>query len=166
MFGGDLIQSGIGHELEVKRTTNHADTPHPPKRMKMPPRCREVAKRRVHKGMTLMELTVIILVLLSLIAIMFVGARSWKQGSDRSACIMNIRKAQLLVRGYQNVMGLADHTPINMFTDILGPAGASPTCPAGGNYDHIGHIPPPGELVMWCDLAASQEHVPDNHSDW
>jgi prepilin-type N-terminal cleavage/methylation domain-containing protein len=42
-------------------------------------------------GMTLLELTVVILVLLSLISILFVGARAWKKGSDRSANIMNIR---------------------------------------------------------------------------
>ena len=48
-------------------------------------------------GMTLLELTVVILVLLSLISILFVGARAWKKGSDRSANIMNIlRQAAFL----------------------------------------------------------------------
>ena len=42
-------------------------------------------------GMTLLELTVVILVLLSLISILFIGARAWKKGSDRAANIMNIR---------------------------------------------------------------------------
>lgn len=32
-------------------------------------------------GMTLLELTVVILVLLSLISILFIGARAWKKGS-------------------------------------------------------------------------------------
>ena len=32
------------------------------------------------KGMTLLELTVVILVLLSLIYILFIGARAWKKG--------------------------------------------------------------------------------------
>ncbi|MBC7981098.1 MAG: prepilin-type N-terminal cleavage/methylation domain-containing protein, partial [Armatimonadetes bacterium] len=36
-------------------------------------------------GMTLLELTVVILVLLSLISILFIGARAWKKGSDRAA---------------------------------------------------------------------------------
>jgi type II secretory pathway pseudopilin PulG len=54
-------------------------------------------------GMTLLELTVVILVLLSLISILFVGARAWKQGSDRSANIMNIRNVQQAVRGHQNM---------------------------------------------------------------
>ncbi|MDB6078359.1 MAG: prepilin-type N-terminal cleavage/methylation protein [Akkermansiaceae bacterium] len=55
------------------------------------------------KGMTLLELTVVILVLLSLISILFVGARAWKKGSDRAANIMNIRNTQQAMRGYQNM---------------------------------------------------------------
>lgn len=57
-------------------------------------------------GMTLLELTVVILVLLSLIAILFVGARAWKQGSDRSANIMNVRNCQQAMRGHQNMREL------------------------------------------------------------
>jgi type II secretory pathway pseudopilin PulG len=53
-------------------------------------------------GMTLLELTVVILVLLSLISILFIGARAWKKGSDRSANIMNVRNIQQAVRGQQN----------------------------------------------------------------
>lgn len=58
-------------------------------------------------GMTLLELTVVILVLLSLISILFVGARAWKRGSDRAANIMNIRNVQQAVRGQENMRGLA-----------------------------------------------------------
>ena len=57
-------------------------------------------------GMTLLELTVVILVLLSLISILFVGARAWKKGSDRSANIMNIRNCQQAMRGQQNMKSL------------------------------------------------------------
>jgi len=54
-------------------------------------------------GMTLLELTVVILVLLSLISILFIGARAWKKGSDRAGCILNIRNCQQAVRGYLNM---------------------------------------------------------------
>lgn len=57
-------------------------------------------------GMTLLELTVVILVLLSLISILFVGARAWKKGSDRSSNIMNIRNCQQAMRGEQNMKQL------------------------------------------------------------
>ncbi|MCW8869081.1 MAG: peptide chain release factor 3, partial [Proteobacteria bacterium] len=59
-------------------------------------------------GMTLLELTVVILVLLSLISILFVGARAWKKGSDRSANIMNIRNTQQAMRGHQNMNNVPD----------------------------------------------------------
>ncbi len=61
---------------------------------------------KAKSGMTLLELTVVILVLLSLISILFIGARAWKKGSDRSANIMNIRNTQQAMRGHQNMKEL------------------------------------------------------------
>ncbi len=63
-------------------------------------------------GMTLLELTVVILVLLSLISILFVGARAWKKSSDRAANIMNIRNVQQAVRAHQNMQGLLENAPL------------------------------------------------------
>jgi type II secretory pathway pseudopilin PulG len=57
-------------------------------------------------GMTLLELTVVILVLLSLISILFIGARAWKKGSDRAASILQIRNVQQAVRSFANMNGL------------------------------------------------------------
>lgn len=62
-------------------------------------------------GMTLLELTVVILVLLSLISILFIGARAWKKGSDRAANILNVRNVQQAVRAHANVRGLTTATP-------------------------------------------------------
>ncbi|MEY3897535.1 MAG: hypothetical protein RLZZ214_3056 [Verrucomicrobiota bacterium] len=62
---------------------------------------------KAKSGMTLLELTVVILVLLSLISILFIGARAWKKGSDRSANIMNVRNTQQAMRGHQNLKELA-----------------------------------------------------------
>ena len=61
---------------------------------------------KAKSGMTLLELTVVILVLLSLISILFIGARAWKKGSDRSANILNIRNTQQAMRGHQNTKEL------------------------------------------------------------
>ncbi|MDP0492002.1 MAG: prepilin-type N-terminal cleavage/methylation domain-containing protein [Verrucomicrobiota bacterium JB023] len=61
------------------------------------------------RGMTLLELTVVILVLLSLISILFVGARAWKKGSDRAGAIMVIRNAQQGVRAAANMKGIQPH---------------------------------------------------------
>jgi type II secretory pathway pseudopilin PulG len=121
------------------------------------------------EGMTLLELTVVILVLLSLISILFIGSRAWKRGSDRAGCVLNIHNAQNAVRAYQNVRALPDGASLNMFTDLTGYGKfleVNPECPGGGEYEHISHIPYPGELALVCSLASSEEHLPKNLSDW
>ena len=120
-------------------------------------------------GMTLLELTVVILVLLSLITMLFIGARSWKQGSDRAGCIMLLRKAQQAVRGYQNTHALLDGTPINVTTDLIGPGKlleTEPRCPGGGTYTYGSTIPMPGSMIMTCSLSASNDHMTDATADW
>jgi prepilin-type N-terminal cleavage/methylation domain-containing protein len=54
------------------------------------------------KGMTLLELTVVILVLLALVSVLFVGGRAWKKGSDRAASTLKIRNVQQAMRAYVN----------------------------------------------------------------
>ena len=56
-------------------------------------------------GFSLLELTVVIVVILSLTSVLFVGARAWKNGADRTGCILNIRNVQTSVRSYQNMYG-------------------------------------------------------------
>jgi type II secretory pathway pseudopilin PulG len=73
-------------------------------------------------GMTLLELTVVILVLLSLIAILFIGARAWKKGSDRAASILVIRNVQQAVRSYANLNEVnAGSTVATLKSEIFGP---------------------------------------------
>ncbi|MES2922270.1 MAG: prepilin-type N-terminal cleavage/methylation domain-containing protein [Verrucomicrobiota bacterium] len=74
---------------------------------------------KAKSGMTLLELTVVILVLLSLISILFIGARAWKKGSDRAANILNIRNVQQAVRAHANVRALAIADTLAS-TDIVG----------------------------------------------
>ena len=56
-------------------------------------------------GLTLLELTVVILVLLALIGILFFGASAFKKGADRAASILVIRNTQQAVRSYSNMYG-------------------------------------------------------------
>ena len=121
------------------------------------------------KGMTLLELTVVILVLLALVSITFVGARTWKKGSDRAGCIMNLRKTQQAVRAYQNTHQLADYTPFDMATELMGPGKyleVEPRCPSGGNYNQATTIPGPGEMVMTCSLASGESHEIADFVGW
>jgi prepilin-type N-terminal cleavage/methylation domain-containing protein len=110
------------------------------------------------KGMTLIELTVVILVLLSLISILFVGARAWKRGSDRAGCIMNIRNVQQGMRSFQN---MAEIIGAGKFVET------APVCPAAGTYSIGGdNLPGVGTLYMTCGLAATDGHVPSTYTDW
>lgn len=122
-------------------------------------------------GMTLIELTVVILVLLSLISILFVGARAWKRGSDRAGCIMNIRNVQQGMRSFQNMNGhSAGDEFIGAEGEIIGTGKfveTSPSCPASGAYTIGGdNLPDVGTLYMTCSLAGADGHVPSAHSDW
>lgn len=92
--------------------------------------------------MTLLELTVVILVLLSLITVIFVGINAWKRGSDRSQSIVTMRNAQLAVRGEQNTRGLNASSPGNVVTisnlqDLV--FGINPD--AYINVENVGDVP-------------------------
>ncbi len=122
-------------------------------------------------GMTLIELTVVILVLLSLISILFVGARAWKRGSDRAGCIMNIRNVQQGMRSFQNMYGHeAGDTVSGAQTLIIGTdkfVEKTPECPGAGTYTIGGDsLPAVGTLYMTCSLSSSDDHVPDAYDDW
>jgi type II secretory pathway pseudopilin PulG len=114
----------------------------------------QTTKRKA--GMTLLELTVVILVLLSLISILFVGARAWKKGSDRSTNILNLRNAQQAVRGHANMN--PDVTLINEAV-IFGPDGngeggylRKPETPTGVE-SYTGGTAAPAPGILWLTAA-------------
>jgi type II secretory pathway pseudopilin PulG len=123
-----------------------------------------------HKtGMTLLELTVVILVLLSLISILFIGARAWKKGSDRAGCIIQIRNVQQGIRSFANMNGLnpGDAVPGGSWHAlVIGPGlfvEREPLCAAGGVYAPAadGVIPAIGTLGIVCSMAGSPDlHTP------
>ncbi len=125
--------------------------------------------RKIFKpGLTLLELTVVIMVLLALVSVLIVGAKAWKDGSDRTGCILNIRNTQQGVRSYQNLYEKADGTSLDIPAVIIGPEGYlnEPNCPATGTYSYLSYIPFPGELALGCNLATSNNHKPDYFADW
>lgn len=106
------------------------------------------------KGMTLLELTVVILVLLSLISILFVGARAWKKGSDRSANLMNLRNCQQAMRGHQNMRNLnpgAGFTQTDLEEYMKFPAniGTAVTYTAGTTITPMPAEPPADDTHLW-----------------
>lgn len=126
-------------------------------------------------GMTLLELTVVILVLLSLISILFIGARAWKRGSDRAGCILNLRNTQQAVRSYANMNNLNPGDAVlnggSLATVIIGTGlfmETAPNCPGGGTYSGLdaSDIPAVGVLAMSCDQAAELNHQPQSVAGW
>jgi len=110
-------------------------------------------------GMTLLELTVVILVLLSLISILFIGARAWKKGSDRAANILNIRNVQQAVRAHANVRGLLEGAALPS-TDIVGSGRYlnSVTAPNSDiSYAYGTTVPPIGTLYLIATYAAGTD---------
>lgn len=125
--------------------------------------------------MTLLEMTVVILVLLSLITILFFGARAWKRGSDRAMCIMQIQTVQKGVRSYSNLYGFSPGTNApNLLSQVIGLGRFvenTPVCPGGGVYTFgqsygVNTVPPIGVLYMECSYAVSSEHAPNLSADW
>ena len=130
-------------------------------------------------GMTLLELTVVILVLLSLISILFIGARAWKRGSDRATSILQIRNVQQAVRSYSNMNGKnAGETVTGLQGEIFG-AGqfiendpTAGTHPAGGGHQYAiaapTVIPAVGTLYMEVTGPDAVDYMPDplTVADW
>ncbi len=102
---------------------------------------------------------------LFLIPSMFIGARAWKAGSDRAACIITQRNLQQEVRAYQNEIGLAPGDPLDIEEAIASRASAL-SCPAGGSYEFSATVPPTGGLVVKCSHADDLNHAPADHANW
>ncbi len=137
------------------------------------------------RGITLIELTVVIVVLLSLITVLTVGAKAWRRGSDRAACVMNMRNCQVATRSYQNLFGyyyggkpsmeygtqdIARHLVEKDYISrsLYDQAKGSKPCSGGGSYTTGAPdvFPMPGDLYMKCSLSESEEHMPENAADW
>jgi type II secretory pathway pseudopilin PulG len=129
------------------------------------------------KGMTLLELTVVILVLLSLISILFVGARAWKKGSDRAANVMIVRNVQQAVRSYQNMNNVSEGTTVS--AAVGGPIFGSgyfienlPVHPVAGlSYSYTGTIPGIGTLFTSStgtptNGGTAADYAPTGTNDW
>lgn len=120
-------------------------------------------------GMTLIESLVVILMMIVVIAVVFMGARTWKRNSDRTACINNIRNVQHVVRAYQNLHGLPAQAPISIQNELIGPKLDlinEPYCPGYGNYSYSSMIPPVGSLAITCSLSSKDAHHPVTQQGW
>ncbi len=119
-------------------------------------------------GLTLIEVTLVIAVLLGLISVLFIGVAAYKKGADRAKCILNISTVQKAARSYQNLYELAIGDTLAS-TDIAGSGKmieSTPTCPASGTYTFGTEVPAAGTAYLTCSLATSDDHVPASTAGW
>jgi hypothetical protein len=97
-------------------------------------------------------------------SVLFVGARAWKKGSDRAACILQTRNVQQAIRAHQNMNGLKPGTPVD-WDDIFGDDKYLPNRPqcSSGKYTFTKTIPQIGKLACTC---SDPEHAVAGHDDW
>ena len=123
-------------------------------------------------GMTLIEISLVIALLLGLIAVVFLGIGSYRKGSDKAKCKMQLAAAQKAVRSQANFQNL---NIADAFTedDAFGPGKAlenEPVCPTGTAYTWEAEIPPVGSSYGSCsyDDGDGTDHVliADTIKDW
>lgn len=144
----------------------------------------KISQNRIYsrRGFTLIEITLVIAVFLGLISVLFVGAASYKEGTNRAKCIMTIATMQKAVRSYQNLNELEPGdaaayqdlvgegklieyiTPCGSQASLSPEVGAAEGFAATG-YMGLGKIPESGIPYLSCRLV-DLGHVPDTSSSW
>jgi len=119
-------------------------------------------------GMTLIEVTLVIAVLLGLISVLFIGVKAYKRGSDRAKCILNVSTLQKAVRSYQNLYELDEGDALVQAT-LIG-AGkmmeVAPTCPNKLNaYVWSAVVPTTGIAYLDCN-DTDMDHSPSTLAGW
>jgi type II secretory pathway pseudopilin PulG len=113
--------------------------------------------RRFHAaGMTLIEISLVIALLLGLIAVVFLGIGSYRKGSDKAKCKMQLAAAQKAIRSQANFQNLNIAAAFPADTMAFGPGLAlenAPVCPSGGTYTWTGTIPAIGVPYGTCGFA-------------
>ena len=116
-------------------------------------------------GLTLIEVTLVIAVLLGLISVLFIGVAAYKKGSDRAKCILNIATVQKAVRSYQNLYekNIGDALVKGDVTGSGKMIETEPTCPASGTYTWGTTVPAASTAYLSCSVA---DHVPSSIAGW
>jgi type II secretory pathway pseudopilin PulG len=151
---------------------HHNNNPHKQQNMKLT----QQPNIKRNAGMTLIELTVVIVVLLALIAVLFVGARAYLKGADKAACVLNQRNIQQAGRSWYNLnpQSAADVT----IGDLVGEGKFienAPTCPpkTAANVYAIAETfvrgCAPGVLATSCpdtEEGVADYHTPADTANW
>ena len=116
------------------------------------PRCRGLYRPA---GMTLIEISLVIALLLGLISVVFLGIGSYRKGADRARCKMQMAAVQKAVRSHANFQNLAINAALPD-TAVFGPGlalEAAPVCPSGGTSAWAGVGPAVGTPYGDCNYV-------------
>jgi len=131
------------------------------------------------KGVTLIELTVVISIILLLISILITTSKFYTVAADRSTCIININGIQKAIRAHENFNRLQVGDPFTL--DLIIGSGnkaftSAPICPeSGGDYILVAEaIPPLGNAATICQdfdgssgaIDSSHDHTPPETPLW
>lgn len=106
-------------------------------------------------GMTLIEISLVIALLLGLIAVVFMGIGSYRKGADKAKCKIQLAQVQKAIRAYSNFQNLSIGGVLAT-TDAFGSGKAlenQPTCPSGGAYAWLGTVPAVNIPYGNCDYT-------------
>lgn len=118
-------------------------------------------------GLTLIEVTLVIAVLLGLISVLFIGVSAYREGSNRAKCILNITNVQKAARSYQNLYELKAGQGLDN-DKIIGTGlmiEKEPVCPSGGGYTIVETVTEIGVPFATCSLGTTKEHRPTGADD-
>lgn len=89
---------------------------------------------KTRQGVTLIELSVVIAVILTLLSVLFVGATYYKDAADKAACVIN---QNAIAKAADSVLNITGKGPADFdaLTAAGGPLNAKPpVCPKSGTY--------------------------------
>lgn len=115
-------------------------------------------------GMTLIEISLVIALLLGLIAVVFMGIGSYRKGADKAKCKIQLAQVQKAIRATSNFQNLAIGATLAK-ADAFGAGKAlenEPACPSGGVYAWLGTVPAVNTPYGNCDYLdgdGSTTHV-------
>lgn len=128
----------------------------------------EFIRNSKEAGLTLIEVTLVIAVLLGLISVLFIGATAYKEGTNRSFCLLNISQVQKATRAYQNMYQKEFGDPLTK-AQLVGTGKmleTIPDCNSGGEYTWRGTIPPLDTAYLTCSKASTDQHAPLSTTGW
>jgi hypothetical protein len=111
-----------------------------------------IAKRFNRSGMTLIEISLVIALLLGLIAVVFLGIGSYRAGADKAKCKMQLASVQKAVRAGSNFQALEIGDAL-ADTSVFGAGlmmASAPTCPSGGVITWAATVPAIGTPYGNC----------------